>query len=402
MHGSLDAVGDGLARGWAQDLNDPLTPQVIEVFADDELAVEGVANGFREDLLEAGVGDGRAAFEIALPQRLRDGQPHKIETRAGGTAALAGSPRIMVWQPPFTAGDFDARAPWIDHTESAKDIERRLAEGSILPSDAALLSQWREDGVVILPGAIDPSLIDRLCQDIDRAWHERPPVRINVLGLGEREMGEVGDRSDLPSTTYRLMNFHDFSDAALEIILLPKLVRFLHLIFNARPVAMQTLLFENGSEQRGHMDFAYVHTKNPAYLAAAWVACEDVCADSGPLFYYMASHRLIPKYDFGDGNLLAFGAGPHTTAFEDYLEETAVKLGLERRVYHPRKGDVLLWHSALLHGGSPRTNPDRTRRSLVAHYSIEEAYPEDSRNPGKPPHIIERNGGVYYARDNKS
>ena len=117
MHGSLDAVGDGLARGWAQDLNDPLTPQVIEVFVDGELAVEGFANGFREDPREAGVGDGRAAFEIVRPQRLRDGQPHKIETRAGGTAALAGSPRILVWQPPFTARDFDARAPWIDHAE---------------------------------------------------------------------------------------------------------------------------------------------------------------------------------------------------------------------------------------------------------------------------------------------
>ena len=66
MHGSLDAVGDGLARGWAQDLNDPLTPQVIEVFADGELAVEGIANGFREDLREAGVGDGRAALAERL------------------------------------------------------------------------------------------------------------------------------------------------------------------------------------------------------------------------------------------------------------------------------------------------------------------------------------------------
>jgi ectoine hydroxylase-related dioxygenase (phytanoyl-CoA dioxygenase family) len=179
------------------------------------------------------------------------------------------------------------------------------------------------------------------------------------------------------------MNFQDVSDAAVEIILHPRLIGFLRLIFNARPVAMQTLVFEYGSEQRGHMDFAYVHTRNPASLAAAWVACEDVTPDAGPLFYYLASHRLIPKYDFGDGNLLAFGVGPHNKAFEDYLEHTAVRLGLERREYRPRKGDVLFWHSALLHGGSARSNPHRTRRSIVAHYSTEGAYPEDSRNPGQ-------------------
>lgn len=398
--GSLDAVDDGWARGWAQQPGDSLRPQRIEVWVDDELAAEGVADAFRADLLQAGIGDGRVAFEIPLPSRLRDGQPHRVEAREGTSAVvLAGSPRTMVWQPPFTARDFDARAPWIDHANYAEEIDRRLSAGSLDPSEAELLSRWHEEGVVVLPAAVDAALIDRLWSDVDRAWRERPSVRINVLGAGERDLAEVGERDALPSTTYRIMNFHDVSAAAVEIVLQPKLVRFLSLIFDARPVGMQTLVFEYGSEQRGHMDFAYVHTRNPACLAAAWVACEDVSPDAGPLFYYVASHRLIPKYDFGDGNVLAFGAGSHTTAFEDYLEDSAVRLGLERRVYCPRKGDVLVWHSALVHGGSPRLNPHQTRRSLVAHYSTEAAYPEDSRRPGRPPTVIERNGGVYYSRE---
>jgi len=251
--------------------------------------------------------------------------------------------------------------------------------------------------VLILRSAIEHSLIDQLWADVERAWRERVRVRVNVVGLGERELAEIGDRSGLPSTTYRIMNFQDFSEAAARILLHPRLTAFLRLIFDARPVGMQTLMFEYGSEQRGHMDFAYVHTRNPAYLAAAWVACEDVTPDSGPLFYYLESHRRIPKHDFGDGNILAFGAGEHTTAFEDYLEHEATRLGLERLEYCPRKGDVLLWHSALVHGGSRRLDPSKTRRSFVAHYSTEEAYPEDSRTPGELPNVIENNGGVYYA-----
>jgi hypothetical protein len=46
---------------------------------------------FREDLLQAGIGDGRAAFEIALPGRLRDGRPHHVEARVRGShSGLAG------------------------------------------------------------------------------------------------------------------------------------------------------------------------------------------------------------------------------------------------------------------------------------------------------------------------
>ncbi len=396
IHGSLDSVADGCARGWAQDVGEPQTPQQVRIVVDGVEVATGIAGAFRQDLADAGVGSGHAAFSIELPRQLRDAAPHVVEAYVGSTV-LACSPQTLIWHPPFTAQDFDERAPWSDGLKGAVEIVRRLAKNQITPEQAALLAQWWEDGVVVLPGAISHALIDRLLDDVDRAWRDRPSVQVNVVGLGERAFHEIGERSKLPSTTYRIMNFQDFSNAAVDIMLHPRLTEFLQLIFEARPVAMQSLLFENGSEQRGHMDFAYVHTRNPSYLAA-WVACEDVSPDAGPLFYYLASHRAVPKFDFGDGNILSFGLGPHNTAFEDHLEKASVELGLERRVYCPRKGDVLLWHSALVHGGSARKNSDLTRRSFVVHYSTEAAYPEDSRAPHRAPNVVERNGGVYYAR----
>jgi ectoine hydroxylase-related dioxygenase (phytanoyl-CoA dioxygenase family) len=33
-----------------------------------------------------------------------------------------------------------------------------------------------------------------------------------------------------------------------------------------------------------------------------------------------------------------------------------------------KKGDVLIWHANLVHGGAPILNPALTRKSMVVHY----------------------------------
>ena len=41
--------------------------------------------------------------------------------------------------------------------------------------------------------------------------------------------------------------------------------------------------------------------------------------------------------------------------------------GLETKTFVARKGDVLIWHGELMHGGVPIQDPTRTRKSLIAH-----------------------------------
>jgi ectoine hydroxylase-related dioxygenase (phytanoyl-CoA dioxygenase family) len=35
----------------------------------------------------------------------------------------------------------------------------------------------------------------------------------------------------------------------------------------------------------------------------------------------------------------------------------------------PKRGDLLIWHGALIHGGTPMLNPGLTRRSFICHYT---------------------------------
>ena len=48
-----------------------------------------------------------------------------------------------------------------------------------------------------------------------------------------------------------------------------------------------------------------------------------------------------------------------------------------------QKGDVLVWHANLIHGGEPQTNPESTRKSMVFHYYAQDAicYHEITQRP---------------------
>jgi ectoine hydroxylase-related dioxygenase (phytanoyl-CoA dioxygenase family) len=57
--------------------------------------------------------------------------------------------------------------------------------------------------------------------------------------------------------------------------------------------------------------------------------------------------------------------------YERWSNELGAALGeggFEKRTFLPAKGDLLVWHANLVHGGGPISAEGRTRRSLVAHY----------------------------------
>lgn len=191
----------------------------------------------------------------------------------------------------------------------------------------------------------------------------------------------MADVAGFRNTSVRYLDFHNVSDAAAEIMMLPAVLRFAEPCFGEQVAAMQALLFENGTQQADYQDFAFVHSLRPACLMGAWVALEDARMDAGPLFYWNGSHAAVRKYVFDDGSVLAEGDGPHVRAFERYLGEACREQDLERLIFTPRKGDLLIWHSALVHGGMPRNNPALTRKSMVSHYSTLEAYPMTGVTP---------------------
>lgn len=393
--GTFDGFAGMTAAGWCWDPNAPERRLEAVLEIDGEPALRMQAELFRQDLLDDHIGDGRHGFLFELPETLRDGAVHAVGVRLAETGqALSCSPRNFCTHFLVDVSRFEAERPWIDMPEAEQVVLEQFHAGALSYRLARDLLFWHREGYVIFKGEIPLELLDRCCADFDATLAERVGMQFQPPGHPPTWLSDWDGPVAFENT--RFLEFHTISEAAAEIAMSPRIVEFCRAVFADTPVAMQSLHFVMGSTQRAHMDFPYVHTPKPAFLTASWVPLEDVHEDAGPLFYYPRSHRLVPKFDFGGGNLLAYGDGWHVRNFEEYLQGTCERLGLERKLLLPQRGDVLIWHSALVHGGSPRNDPQRTRRSLVTHYSGAGIYNRDRRYPDRPPLAVERNGGLYY------
>jgi hypothetical protein len=397
LRGSIDTVHNGCCQGWAFDAKSA-SPIDVELFVDGQLAGRALADLHRGDLEREGLGDGRHGFSIEIPSDLRDGRHHRVEARSHDGRVIAAREAMQI-VPKLTPAEFDRRAPWVDQDDAAfeRDLARLRQAGVVDAEAETQLRFFREHGWLKLEQAVPHALIDKVLADVEQAWCDLPPQLVLSNALkAPTPMGEVAQVAGFRDASVRYLDFHNASEAAAEIMMLPAVLRFVEMCFGEKTAAMQTLLFENGTQQASHQDFAFVHSLRPACLMGAWVALEDARLDAGPLFYWDRSHHAVPKYAFGDGTVLAEGDGPHVRAFENYLENACRERALERLIFTPRKGDLLIWHSALVHGGMPRNDLALTRRSMVSHYTTQEAYPYDRRDPNGRPQVIERNGGVYY------
>src|SRR5687768_8158103 len=93
VRGHFDQCDASCISGWvAGDGADERLQ--IEIVADGTPVSQIVADALREDLVAAGIGDGRHGFKATPPLNLYDGRKHTIEIREIGTGILlSGSPK---------------------------------------------------------------------------------------------------------------------------------------------------------------------------------------------------------------------------------------------------------------------------------------------------------------------
>jgi phytanoyl-CoA hydroxylase len=132
----------------------------------------------------------------------------------------------------------------------------------------------------------------------------------------------------------------------------------------------QSINFLYGSQQRTHSDFIHMSTFPKGNLIAVWIALEDITNENGPLHYYPGSHKLpcILNDDYGNEGTEFMIGNKAYDKYEDEVESVLQKTNFKKQIFNAKKGDVLIWHSNLLHGGEPVLNLKLTRKSMVFHY----------------------------------
>jgi phytanoyl-CoA hydroxylase len=230
------------------------------------------------------------------------------------------------------------RTLWTDRTDAMQLLAQKSVGGLVTSAERDDVAHFIDHGWLLWRNAIDAELIEQFARDI-RAHHKHPGCfvttdhRANRSGL--KLSGKVADRFESLFDLY--VNF----DSSRKVCMHPRIARFLTLVFEARPIAFQQLLFQRSNQHQVHQDTSVVAVEDPMLLVATWIALEDVVEGSGELGYYDRSHRL-PHYLFKDGSKRMNFAADDQAQYARGLDEACRTRGMAYERLLARKGDVFL------------------------------------------------------------
>ncbi len=108
MNGRVDAIDQGRIFGWAFDPMAPEQRLTIRVLLDGKVIAEAVADRNRPDLRRNGIGDGKHAFEIALPDPVQSRASELVVVALNGSGS---EQALRVPQPDEQAAEALIAAP---------------------------------------------------------------------------------------------------------------------------------------------------------------------------------------------------------------------------------------------------------------------------------------------------
>lgn len=253
---------------------------------------------------------------------------------------------------------------FLDENDSRIELPKMAGFNELPENWKESLLGWSENGFAILDGFFDSDTVDKINQTVEELKDD-PKTRWHH---GKRIMFAIHQSEFL---------FNIGTD--------PRLMEIFELLLGKKAELFQSLNFFQGTEQRAHSDFIHMSTFPYGNLIAAWVSLEDLIDDCGPIFYYPGSHKLpyVMNPDFDNvGTKFKLGKKSYTD-YEDKIEQVIKEQGLTKKHFIAKKGDLLIWHANLLHGGEAIQRKGSSRKSMVFHYYAENAicYHEVSQRP---------------------
>lgn len=226
--------------------------------------------------------------------------------------------------------------------------ETKLFQSVNEESQISILA-FEETGFIKLTNYLSPNIVDEVNETIER--------------------GLISKKLKFKNGNKIMFAIHQF-EALKKIGVNDELTTFFSALLGGEAILFQSINFIQGSEQPTHSDSIHMTTFPLGGLLGVWIALEDISEENGPLHYYPGSHKL-PYYlnsDYNnEGNRFFLGDKTYK-AYEQMIEQKIALTQLKKETFLAKKGDVLIWHANLFHGGEPHINKNKTRKSMVFHY----------------------------------
>jgi hypothetical protein len=251
--------------------------------------------------------------------------------------------------------------PWIE----SPFFEELLAARRLTPHEKSLCCRYRQDGYL----ALDENILD--------------PTEVRLAD-------EYVVRHFDPAAG-RIVDAWRHCPAIRSIAVHDRVLDVLRMLYGREPVPFQTINFLTGTEQATHSDYIHFSSLPSRFMCGVWVALEDITLAQGPLHYYPGSQRL-PEYDYYDLGIAEEHLHPEDPyrgplnwnnprtmekyrCYEELIARIARAHDLKQLQFEVKKGQLLVWSSNLLHGGSRIAERTSTRRSQVTHYYFQDTIP---------------------------
>lgn len=210
-----------------------------------------------------------------------------------------------------------------------------------------------EDGFTIIRNGIDIDLTDRVISDF------------NIWSSDEKNGFENHKYN-------RVTNFHIYSKNTLDLVTNSSVNSILTKLFDKEQTVYSSLFFREGTAQHYHRDTPHFYTNPIDHYYGVWFSLEDININAGPLKYIINSHKVIAPDGYevfnqlNDSNNLSC-----LLKYNKNLEDICKELNLteidETNYNKINKGDIIIWHPKLVHGGSNVLDTTLTRYSMVTH-----------------------------------
>jgi ectoine hydroxylase-related dioxygenase (phytanoyl-CoA dioxygenase family) len=217
------------------------------------------------------------------------------------------------------------------------------------------------DGVAVIPCAISPAH----CDDLRHRFRLFEAANVGIFGRYKDTDGHYP----------RIVNLHVVFPDLFELFARnTKTLALLDAMFDSETCVYTSLYFERGSAQDIHRDSPYFVTKPEYSYFGVWVALEDTDESNGALQVVRGGHlqeeldleRIALRF-FPDLDNIKSHSAELWDAYQKELQQQCAERGLFVGQVTVKKGDTIIWHPQLPHGGSPIRDIKRTRHSFVMH-----------------------------------
>jgi len=216
-------------------------------------------------------------------------------------------------------------------------------------SDAVLsesqVAEFHERGYLIADFDLDESMLDSIIDTLQPLYPE--------------------DYQQNPTLPARIQDGWKTVDEVRQLARNANIARALQQLLGRPSLPFQTLNFPIGTRQFTHSDTIHFNSIPSNYMVGVWVALEDIDEDNGPLLYYPGSHKLH-EYSMHDFDLEPGYHNYHK--YEECIQQVVEREQLQGEYGTIKKGEALIWHANLLHGGATQKDLLRSRHSQVTHY----------------------------------